>query len=621
MFEQYSSTSTPLDLVNAIVTDNSLEIVPDSIIYIGGDGQTSFYDGSLTELGIGAGILLTSGDGTPPSENTMQSFSKEQQGNSDQQLQDVADSAFAGNGGVLDVNSLEFSFNISNPHIESISFDLLFGSDEFEEFSNTSYVDIAAVFVNDHNVALFNNDTHQPLSIIDTNLELGNFRDNRDNTLPIEYDGISSILTIVAPVHQGENTIRFAVADTGDTIYDSGLFVANLAPNNISIDDDDNETKNLNSSLVSLNNGKTGIVNSSGLFTSIIEGITFFDIALSSENELFGTTSAGVLYEIDLESSSFTKIGSLNVNANVNGLAFGGDNLLYGTGYSNLYTIDIHTGKATLVANLDSDFSSSGDLVFDPTQNVFYATSTGFGGFDFLYSISLTGETTEIGGIGFNNVYGLSIENGHLTGFANNSRIIINPITGEGVLDTEIEGIYHPVYGGAEIYGASEITSELELPVSESISVYEFFRTDTQTRFYTTEEAERDAILENLPQYELQGVSFFGATISGSEDDIAETSAVYRFFNTSTGVHFYTADENEAAFVANNLHNYVFEGTPYHAYSNQVEGTVPLYRFYNSGLDAHFYTTSIEERDFFAESSDYVAENGGIYYVEPPTEL
>ncbi len=395
----------------------------------------------------------------------------------------------------------------------------------------------------------------------------------------------------------------------------------------IGTDVDGEETRNytptnLSSSLVTLSNGKTGIVNSSGLFTSIIEGVTLFDIALSSENELFGSTGGGVLYKIDLKSSSFFEIGLLNVNANVNGLAFGGDNLLYGTGDSNLYTIDLHTGKATLVANLERNFSSSGDLVFDSTQNVFYATSRGFGGFDFLYSISLSGETTEVGGIGFSNVYGLSIENGHLTGFAGNSRITIDPITGKGELDTNIRGIYHPVYGGAEIYGASEIISELELPASDGTPIYQFLRTDTQTQFYTTDVVERDSILENLPQYKLEGVSFLGATRSGSGGYIAETSPVYRFFNTSTGVHLYTVDENEAAFVAANLDNYVFEGTPYYGYSTQVEGTVPLYRFYNSGLDAHFYTTSTDERDFFIESPDYMPESGGVaYYVELTTEL
>ena len=75
MFEQYNSTSNSSDLVNAIIVDDSgIEIDFESINFVGADGQTSFYDGSISELGIGSGILLTSGDGNPPTENTSSNF-------------------------------------------------------------------------------------------------------------------------------------------------------------------------------------------------------------------------------------------------------------------------------------------------------------------------------------------------------------------------------------------------------------------------------------------------------------------------------------------------------------------------------------------------------------------
>ncbi len=156
------------------------------------------------------------------------------------------------------------------------------------------------------------------------------------------------------------------------------------------------------------------------------------------------------------------------------------------------------------------------------------------------------------------------------------------------------------------------------------IPVYEFFRTDTQTQFYTTEEVERDTILETLPQYELEGISFVGAAPPPEGEDITGISPVYRFFNRDTGIHLYTVDQNERAFVEENLDNYTLEGTPYYGYDTQIEGTVPLYRFYNASLDAHFYTPSTEERDFFIESPDYEPEGGvdGIaFYVEPAPEL
>jgi hypothetical protein len=149
--------------------------------------------------------------------------------------------------------------------------------------------------------------------------------------------------------------------------------------------------------------------------------------------------------------------------------------------------------------------------------------------------------------------------------------------------------------------------------------VYKFFRTDAQTEFYTTDEAERDNIQANLPQYEYRGESFVGAPPE-SDGDITGVAPVYRFFNSNTGVHLYTSSEAERDYVTNNLTNYSSEGVAYYGYETQEEGTVPLYRLYNPSLDAHFYTPSVEEKDAFLETSNYQLEgnqDGIAFYVEP----
>ena len=230
-FTPFDPADDPVNLINAIVTDDNLTIHLDgdfSPTFTGGEGQTSFYDGSLTPLGIGSGILLTSGDGTPPLTNTSGSYGVSLGGVGDADLDGVATAAFPGAGATEDANLLEFSFDITDPNVKSVTFDIVFGSDEFPEFSNSDFVDVAGVFVNGQNYAYFNNDVTQPLSIIDNNLQLGNFTDNTTGILPIEYDGVSDVLKILAPVQEGKNTIKFGVADTGDQIFDSGLFVANL---------------------------------------------------------------------------------------------------------------------------------------------------------------------------------------------------------------------------------------------------------------------------------------------------------------------------------------------------------------------------------------------------------
>ncbi|MEO0834619.1 MAG: hypothetical protein AAFY16_01245 [Cyanobacteria bacterium J06642_3] len=162
-------------------------------------------------------------------------------------------------------------------------------------------------------------------------------------------------------------------------------------------------------------------------------------------------------------------------------------------------------------------------------------------------------------------------------------------------------------------------------PLEEAdLPVYEFFRTDTQTQFYTTDENERDFIVENLPQYELEGTSFLGVAPPEEGDNLAGITPVYRLFNNNSGVHLYTADENEKNFIVENLDNYSLEGTPYYGFDAPGEDTVPVYRFYNASLDAHFYTISTTERDSFIESPDFQIEGGadGIaFYVEPAAEL
>ncbi len=246
-FTPYDPTvHTSHQLLEAIlVPGTGVTIVPGSVNLGYGTGTTSdyasgastsktsvsFYNGSLP-LGIGAGILLTSGDGTPPLSNTQSSYTVSFISDSaytpDPELQAVATAAFSGAGTITDTSMLTFSLDVIDPNVKAVRIDLVFGSDEYPEWVNSSYVDIAAVIANGANYALFNGQPDQPLSVIQKNLDLGNFIDNTTNVLPIEYDGVSQLLTIIVPVNLGTNSFKIGVADTGDHAYDSGLFVANV---------------------------------------------------------------------------------------------------------------------------------------------------------------------------------------------------------------------------------------------------------------------------------------------------------------------------------------------------------------------------------------------------------
>ena len=145
-------------------------------------------------------------------------------------------------------------------------------------------------------------------------------------------------------------------------------------------------------------------------------------------------------------------------------------------------------------------------------------------------------------------------------------------------------------------------------------NVYRFFNQNTGVHFYTASEAERDNIVDNLPNFNSEGVSYKVVdSLTGAEN----TDVVHRFLNQDTEVHIYTIDENERSFIAENFDNYIYEGEVFAAYTSQVEGTIPIYRFYNSLSNTHFYTPSETERESIENSlPDYYYE-GIAYYAFP----
>ncbi|RBI84584.1 calcium-binding protein [Rhodosalinus halophilus] len=225
-------------------------IVPSDIYYVGAveslallpDGHAiNEISGEAPEqvVGIDRGVFLSSGGG-PGTENTSGSFTVNLGEPGDPRLTETARDAFPNAGSTNDASLLTFTFDADVLGDQpSISFDLFFGSDEFPEYVDSSFVDIAAVYVNGVNYALFNNDPNQPLSITGDSINTpGNFYSNNGDdgsdddpftgTFDTEYDGFSVLLNVLAPVQPGVNTVTIAVADTGDSAWDSGIFVGNI---------------------------------------------------------------------------------------------------------------------------------------------------------------------------------------------------------------------------------------------------------------------------------------------------------------------------------------------------------------------------------------------------------
>lgn len=142
-------------------------------------------------------------------------------------------------------------------------------------------------------------------------------------------------------------------------------------------------------------------------------------------------------------------------------------------------------------------------------------------------------------------------------------------------------------------------------------SVYRFFNPTTGVHFYTADETEREYVSESLTNYDFEGESY--TTV----DPVTGGQEVYRFFNPTTGVHLYTTDETERDSIIESLPNFQYEGVKFFAYETQVEGSIPVYRFYEPSLGVHFYTPNETERENVqANLSNYVFE-GIAYYALP----
>jgi Ca2+-binding RTX toxin-like protein len=228
-FTAYDPSSTPATaLTDALVgAAAGITVDPASIQVVSAPGSVNLYDGSLTGLGIGSGILITSGT-TPPESNTSTSFGVDNGMPGDPQLDAIVNTVFATQ--TYDASSVTFDFTVTDPSVTSISFNLAFGSDEFPEWAS-QFVDIGAVIVDGQNAAVFG--PNAPLTVTNENVAAGYFVDNQAGQLPIEYDGMSKVLTATAAVHLGVNTVKIAVADCGDHVLDSGLFISGLHASNL----------------------------------------------------------------------------------------------------------------------------------------------------------------------------------------------------------------------------------------------------------------------------------------------------------------------------------------------------------------------------------------------------
>jgi hypothetical protein len=237
-------------LMNTLLAGSGLTFT-DHLNYVGatdaGNAQAGLFSNLVIQGDLGTqqilsgGIMLTSGFVTNlPTSNTAGYYGSDTgTGGSniiDKIGVDLAKSLdpSASGKGYNSGNSNELTFRFEAPTGASGVFArFVYASDEFPEWAGSQFADGFAFVINGVNYATLPDGT--PVSLISQESNI-HFMPNGENALEgavsivdLEYDGFTRVLEIRAPIVAGENEITVVVADTGDEVYDSAVFLSGLS--------------------------------------------------------------------------------------------------------------------------------------------------------------------------------------------------------------------------------------------------------------------------------------------------------------------------------------------------------------------------------------------------------
>ena len=124
------------------------------------------------------------------------------------------------------------------------------------------------------------------------------------------------------------------------------------------------------------------------------------------------------------------------------------------------------------------------------------------------------------------------------------------------------------------------------LPGSGVGPVYRFFDTSHGTHFFTADANEKNAVLQTRPDL-VEETNGYGDV--APSDPAGE--AVYRFFDGQYGTHFFTANAGEKANVQATRPDLTYEPSrTFYEHATQQAGDVAVYRFFDSNYGTHFCT-------------------------------
>jgi gliding motility-associated-like protein len=402
---QTNGGQSPNQLVQNVLLGPGVSV--SNVFYAGPNSAIGSFNAVNTNLGIDEGIIMTTGtiannnDG-PHGPNNQPSAGVDNGGAGYSQLTNLVGT------NTYNATILEFDFV---PFSDTVKFEYVFGSEEYPEFVGSDFNDVFAFFISGpgisgtKNMALIpgttqavaiNNVNNSPC----TNCAYYNNNGNGSNSpynsssQYIQYDGFTTPLKAVSKVECGETYhLIIAIADVGDGIYDSGIF---LAANSLTSEQPVTVDYELSSD--PYGDGVTMAQGCTSAEVTITRSGAMVNQPLTIPINVSGTAIEGVDYSTIPNSVTFAAgqtTLSFTINALNNASLVGIENLIMEfeipdpCGQNNFQTIELFVSEVDDVEVVleNKEVLCPGDeIILTPT------VTGGGGGYDYLWS---TGETSE----------------------------------------------------------------------------------------------------------------------------------------------------------------------------------------------------------------------------------
>lgn len=148
---------------------------------------------------------------------------------------DDLDGLLGGDFETYDACVLEFKISCPDTTCK-LEFNYVFGSEEYLEWVGSEYNDVFGLFVDNENIAVLpDSATVVSINSVNQNSNTDFFLSNEVEGNPfggpynvsvdLQGDGFTTRLGASTTVDQGQHTVKFAVADAGDGVYDSWIFL------------------------------------------------------------------------------------------------------------------------------------------------------------------------------------------------------------------------------------------------------------------------------------------------------------------------------------------------------------------------------------------------------------